>query len=576
MTALHVIQNADVRTMDASGRRAEAVAWRDGKIVAVGTRAEVAGPEATVWDAGGATVLPGFVDAHHHAFLATLMDGGVRLRPPGVCTIADLQRALSAASAQLPPGAWLVASEWDEALLAERRAPTRRELDDAVPDRPLLAFHYSCHRALANSRALEAAGIDKHTPDPSGGLISRGPDGLPDGLLIERGMSRVEIAARANHTPEQANDFFARLAQHHDALLAAGITRIADAAVPADLMVLYREAARRGFLRVPTVMMPVSARGTFEAPWDVLEGPVTGEEEGLLTVGALKLIFDGAPVCAMCVGWRQMAGAVVNTLAMGLRQRSFDSMRTMSSARLRFGRDGVRTGINIYRREEARAVIRAATERGFAVATHAIGNDAIDIAVSAYEATGSAVSRIRAPRIEHAVFLSRPLVARMANAGVLVVAQPHFLALPAMGTAARIPGIANTALRWLLDAKIKVAGSSDYPVASFDPLDGIRSAVHRRTLRGHVNEPEQRIALDEALTMYTRTSAEACGALDRCGTLEAGKRADIVVLDGPLASDLKSVRVRATVLGGDVAFGQISSRASAPRENREPSADRGP
>ncbi|WP_394839716.1 amidohydrolase [Pendulispora rubella] len=560
MTALHVIQNADVRTMDASGRRADAVAWRDGKIVAVGTLAEVTSADATIWDAGGATVLPGFVDAHHHAFLATLMDGGVQLRPPAVRTIGDLQRALAAASAQLPPGEWLLGQGWDESVLVERRAPTRRELDDAVPDRPLLAFHYSCHRALANSRALEAAGIDKHTPDPSGGLISRGRDGVPDGLLIERGISRVEIAARVPHTEAQAEDFFARLGQHHGALLAAGITRIADAAVPADLMVLYREAARRGFLRVPTVMMPVSARGTFEEPWDVLDGPVTGEEEGLLTVGALKLIFDGAPVCAMCVGWRQMAGALVNTLAMGLRQRSFDSMRTMTSARLRFGRTGVRTGINIYRREEARAIIRAATERGFAVATHAIGNDAVDIAVSAYEATGSALSRKRAPRIEHAVFLSRDLVARMADAGVLVVAQPHFLSLPAMSTAARIPGLANTALRWLLDAKIKVAGSSDYPVASFDPLDGIRSAVQRRTGGGHVHEPDQRIDLDEALTMYTRTAAEACGALDRCGTLEAGKRADIVVLDGPLAAAdrLQSARVRATVLGGEVVFGELS------------------
>ena len=571
--------------MDASGRRAEAVAWRDGKIVAVGTRAEVASADATIWDAGGATVLPGFVDAHHHAFLGMLMAGDVRLGPPAVRTIEDLQRALSAAAAQLPPGAWLVAQGWDEALLAERRAPTRQELDDAVPDRPLMAFHYSCHRALANSRALELAGIDKNTPDPSGGLISRGPGGVPDGLLIERGMSRLEVAARSKPlVTEEEEPFFARLAQHHRALVAAGITRIADAAVPADLMVLYREAARRGFLTVPTVMMPVSARGTLEEPWDVLDGPVTGEavEDGaLLTVGPLKLVFDGAPVCAMCLNWWQLAGGLVNMLAMALRQRSLDPVRTMGSTGPRLGPKGVRTGINIYRREEARAVIRAAADRGFAVATHAIGNDAVDMAVSAYEATGGALSRGgRAPRIEHAVFLSRPLVKRIADAGIMVVAQPHFLALPAMSTAARIPGLANTALRWLLDAKVKVAGSSDYPVASFEPLEGIRSAVHRRTPRGHVHESEQCIELDEALAMYTRTAAEACGALDRCGTLEAGKRADLVVLDGPLTPALKSARVRATVLGGEVVFGQLeaslSSPTSAPRESREPSAGRDP
>src|SRR5437868_2071216 len=117
-----------------------------------------------------------------------------------------------------------------------------------------MAMHYSCHRALANSAALTAAGIDKHTPDPSGGVISRGRSGVPDGLLVERGMSRVESLARANLVARDAEGFLARLARHHRALAAAGITRVVDATVPADLAALYREASRRGLLTVPTVM----------------------------------------------------------------------------------------------------------------------------------------------------------------------------------------------------------------------------------------------------------------------------------------------------------------------------------
>ena len=156
MLPSQVVLHADVRVMDSANTRAEAVAWRDGRLLAVGTQAEVehaAGSEAQVWDAAGATVLPGFIDAHHHPALAALYNGLVRLAPPAVTDIASLQATLAAAASKLEPGRWLVAMDWDEMRLAERRPPTRAELDEAVPDRPLMALHYGCHRAVANSRA---------------------------------------------------------------------------------------------------------------------------------------------------------------------------------------------------------------------------------------------------------------------------------------------------------------------------------------------------------------------------------------------------------------------------------------
>lgn len=323
-----VVVNADVRVMDPGGARADALALRDGRILAVGAREEIlllAGAEAATWDAGGATLLPGFIDAHHHACLDALYGGRVRLAPPLVTDIASLQAALRDAARSLPPDRWLVATNWDELLLAERRPPTLEELDDAVPDHPLMALHYSCHRALANSRALTLAGIGRSSPDPSGGVISRGKGGRPDGLLLERGMSRVESLARASLARTDAEGFFARLGAHHRALAAVGITRIVDAAVPADLAALYAEAARRGLLVVPTVMMPVSGHGYFEAPWDALGGPVTGAGEGMLVTGPLKLVFDGAPGCAMCLDWWQVAGVVVASWARALRDGSLDS-----------------------------------------------------------------------------------------------------------------------------------------------------------------------------------------------------------------------------------------------------------
>ncbi len=547
--------------MDTAETRAEAIAWNDGRIVAVGTRDAVvraAGEGAETVDADRATVLPGFVDAHHHPSIVAMYGGLVRLTPPRVVDIASLQKTLAEAAATLPAGEWLVAMEWDEMLLAERRPPTRAELDDAVPDHPLLAFHYSCHRALANGRALALAEIDRATPDPSGGTISRGPRGVPDGLLIERGMSRVEMLARASLLARDAEGFFERLGRHHHALAAVGITRLVDATVPGDVAALYREAERRGLLLIPTVMMPVSTRGYLETPWDVLDGPTTEDGDGLLINGPLKLVFDGAPGCAMCLGWWQTAGTFMRSWAMALAQRSLDPLRATMSLDPRIGRK-IRTGIHIYARGEAHAIVHAAASRGFQLATHAIGNDAVDVALGAYETAGAALGRAGIPRIEHATFLDRELVARIAGVGAAVVAQPYFLGLPAFGSAPSIPGLRMSALRWLLDGGVKVAGSSDHPVAGFDPLDGVRAAVGRVTRRGHVHEPDQAVTLDEALAMYTRTAAEVSGAGARAGTLEVGKRADLVVLSGPLASlrDLETARVRATIVGGTTLFGDV-------------------
>ncbi len=563
LSRTHLVFNADVRSMALDARPADALAWRDGVIVAVGSQAEVAiaaantGAEVAAVDVGGATVLPGFIDAHQHPSYVVLYGGRTRLTPPGVTDIASLQRALAAAACTLAPGQWLVAAEWNEALLKERRPPTRAELDDAVPDRPVAALDYSCHRMVANSRALELAGIDKSSPDPSGGLIVRGPGGLPNGLLIERGISRVESLARASVIAADAEGFLARLAELHRQYCAVGVTRIVDAAVPPDLAQLYRSAASRGLLTVPTVMMPVSVTGYFETPWDALDGPLTGTTEGLLTTGPIKLVFDGGQACSLCMSWWQTAGATLRSFALSVRQASFEPLRIMLALQPRLG-TSVRTGISMYRREEALKIVQAVLDRGFAVAVHAMGNDAVDIALSTFEAMGGALHRSGRPRIEHGTFVDRGLVERLAGSGAAVVVQPDFLRLPLYGSVVPIPGMPFFPVRWMLDAGVLVAGSSDFPGGAFDPLDAVRSAVARRTVHGDVFEKEQRIDLHEALMLYTRSAAAAVGCLDRCGTLEKGKRADIVLLDQGLSpASLSTVRVKATVLGGDVAYGAL-------------------
>ncbi len=541
--------------MATRGDRAEALVIRDGRVAFVGqaTRArEEAGPLAEHWDFRSATVLPGFIDAHQHPVITALYGAKTSLRPPRVRTIADVIAALADAAERTPQDGVVVATEWDELELAERRPPTLEEVDRAVPNHPLFALHYTCHRALVNSRMLERCGITRATKDPAGGLVSRGRGGAPDGVLIERAMSPAETIARRYLVAHDADAFFERLGRYHERLLAHGITYVVDATVPFELEAIYAEADRLGHVVVPTLLLPTSATGWLEAPWDLLERARAQREIGPnLERGPCKLVFDGAPACSMCLTPAQAAGTFLRTVVMSIRQRSLDALRASLSVRPELGWR-IRSGVRIVQPSEALDVARAARDRDEALAIHAIGNAAVELALSTHEARGP--SSHFPLRIEHATFLSHELAQRIAKRNVAVVAQPHFIGLPAFSSAPSVPGMRITPLAWLMDAGVAVAGSSDGPVSGIDPLDGIRGAVFRKTTRGAILEEDQCIDLDRAVEMYTRGAAEVVGSAATRGSLEPGKRADLVVLDRPLdTSTLGEVRVQATVLEGRVA-----------------------
>jgi hypothetical protein len=248
----------------------------------------------------------------------------------------------------------------------------------------------------------------------------------------------------------------------------------------------------------------------------------------------------------------------LSTWALCIRRGSLDPLRASLSTKPRLGWK-VRTGLHLYKHDEAREVVAAALARGFSVASHAIGNEAVARVLTLYEELGGSLGRTAAPRLEHATFVDRGLVARIRDLGLAVVVQPHFLALPAFANAPSVPGLPFAPARAFLDAGVLLAGSSDAPVAGFDPLDGIRSAVSRRTSGGHALGPDQRVTMDEAIAMYTRNGAKAAACFEECGSLEVGKRADLVLLDRPLRSeeDLASVSTRATVIGGVVRHGSL-------------------
>jgi predicted amidohydrolase YtcJ len=550
---MQVYVDGIVRTCTGPGITAEAIAIEDGKIVAVGTRAEVlarAGANAEAVSLEGRALLPGFIDAHHHLTLFALLYGAVECSPSLAKDIPTLCARLAAEAKRLPPGAWVVGHGYHELELAEGRHPAREELDAACPDHPVFLYHYSCHEGLASTRALELAGIDRETPDPPAGRIERDRNRLPTGRLVETAISAVETRARADRI-KRDDGLVGRIIRAQEGLFAAGITRICDPTVPSDLAAVYRAARATGEFVLPVVMMPVSDAGYLVPPFDCLETVRTGEGPEDLRVGPLKVFMDGANNCALCISPLQLVSSVAATIGRVLTRRSLAPIRLAGQTQLRFENGALHAGILFLPPPRIRELVARANERGITLAIHAEGNEAVSIAAEAITASGSR------HRIEHCTFLTQENVAQLRDGGITAVVQPCFTRLPAIDDVPVLPGMTMLPLRSMLDAGIRIAGSSDAPVTTYDVLAAARAATERTTSSGRPIFPEQSVTVEEVITMYTREAAAACGCLDVTGTLEEGKRADLVVLSkDPCAPDarLDEVRVERTVLKGRTVF----------------------
>lgn len=557
---MKVLFNGNIETMVSGAGSAEAIAFDAGRIVAVGSRAQVdavAGANAQRTDLDGRTVLPGLIDAHHHFSGGVLRPAAIEVGPGRVSDMEGLVTRLREGALLRMRDAWVVAHGYDELALAERRHPLRADLDRACPDRPLLLGHYSWHEGVVNSRALELLGMHKGMPDPPAGVIERGRDGEPTGRVVETAFSMAVAAADDGHA-DRPGDFVRYLRQYEDELFAQGITRVCDPAVSPSLEALYRQVHASGALRMPIVMLPVSPSGHLCPPWDRLDGSVTGEGPETLRVGPLKIFLDGATRCSMCLTIPQLIVSIVKSIAAQVRTRSFSSA-TLSSTKdmgLRLG-PGLKLhmGVQYFGDDELHRLVRAACDRGFSIAIHALGNGAVDQAVRAIETIRSIHNDVPAPRIEHATIMDHEAVARAAGIGATLVTQPQFLELPIFDAMPAPPGMWFLGHRAMLDAGVHLAGGSDAPVTTYEPFVAMRSAVHRRSGKGQIIQGDQAIEPSEVLAMFTREAARALGALDVTGTLEVGKRADLIVLsERPGADNLERVRVQQTVLAGETVY----------------------
>lgn len=495
--ALTLFLNGAIRTMDPVRPLAGALAVRDGRVLAVGDPDGVLRlrtGETEVVDLGERTVLPGFVDPHNHFSVGALEGFWADCRTPPLRAIAEIQAALRAAAVAAPPGEWLRGYGYHHASLAERRHPTRHDLDEAVPDRPAFLLHFSHHQGVANSRALATTGITRATPDPPGGEIGRDKSGEPTGLLFERAMSRVERASREGWE-RRFPDVVAAACRR---FAAVGITTVQDAAVGPAMERRYRDAERAGVLGIRVERMAVSPAGWFEPPRE------RACEEG--AGGCLKLFVDGGYRCAM---------------------------------RLRREGREVTSGFLFYRREELADLLVTAWRAGWRrITCHAIGNLGIETCVGAIEdALRREPSGAGRVRMDHAMFLDRDLIGRITALGIWLVGQPSFVYDLGAGPARAGGELLVRPFGSIRAAGIPQAFSSDFPCGTLAPLVGIYAAATRRARSGEAGDPEEAVPVEAALEAYTIGAARAAGLGDECGSLAVGKRADLVVLSGdPLST----------------------------------------
>ena len=541
-----LLVNANVRTMDPARPRAAAVAVAGGRVAGVGdSAAEVTGgaPAGNVIDLKGATLVPGFHDAHNHmaGFGLSLTEADLRAG-----TLAEVYARVAERAAVTPAGEWIIGAGYDQTRTGAH--PDRDALDRVAPAHRVWLKHASSHMCVVNSLVLRDLGIESAAPPVDGGRVAADAAGRPTGLLEERAQELVGVLTR----PYPLAVLTGAVAAAGERYLREGLTSVTEAGVgggwiglsPVDLAA-YVAAREQGQLPVRVELMVISdAFHPLAAhPADGIEAGIdlglrTGFGDDWLRLGPMKIFTDGS--------------LVGRTAAM---TAPYDG-------------DGAGSGNCGYLQGDAgrlTAAIIAAHRAGWRVAAHAIGDRAIDLALDAFEA---AASRYPRPdprhRIEHFAASRPDQVARAAALGVIPVGQGRFATELGDGMLASVgPGRHRWLYRQrsLLDAGIVLAGSSDRPVVAGAPLLAIHDMVNRRTATGAAFNPGEAVTADEALRAYTWGSAYASKAERVKGSLEAGKLADFAVLsEDPVAvspARIAGLEVIATVVGGELRYSAL-------------------
>ena len=533
-----ILWNGKVVTLDSADTLAAAVALKNGRIIAVGDDEEIkkdAGPAVQLIDLKGKTVLPGFIDSHTHLGPSAVsfryyVDG----RCPPNKSVADILERIRDKARNSPEGEWIVANMnvFTDRKLAEKRYPTRKELDSVAPRHPVLLLA-SAHTQIVNTRALELAGIGKNSPDPSGGKIEKDEaTGEPTGVLRE-GRKLLPLPPISY---EQLKESLRRTIPEY--WVKQGFTT-ACTFVDGPELRIYQDLLHEGSLPVRIQAMPLDDLHRHE----LLESLMTlGIKPGLgddwFKIGGLKIYTDGA--------------------FKGLSAATYEPYLNLPA----------KDYCGIFRRDPRtlNEIVLRAHGAGQSICVHAIGDKAQDMALDAYQNALEVQPRPHRHRVEHLgnIMTSPERIQRAKDLGLLPITTIEWLFAYGdfiefyLGPARKKQSFL---LRSMLDAGLRVANASDCRGAeplSINPFFSIWCAVTRQTFFGQRLIPEEAISVKEALRMYTTDAAYAGFEEDRKGSIEPGKLADLVVIDRDILTipedQIKDIKVEMTLIHGKVVY----------------------
>lgn len=521
-------------TMDGdSPQTVEAVVTNGDRITFVGPEKQArkaAGKDAAVHDLKGATLLPGFIDAHSHFTVATMSAGGLDLRDKALGPVTDIAGVSAAIHNHLArnpanPDRWITVWQFDHETLAEKRYITRAELDVIAPDRPLVVLHVSLHGAVANSAALKAAGIDESTPVPPGGMILRDDAGKLNGVLLEKAMFLM-LAKMPQPTAEQK---LAALDAAQNAYFAEGYTHAQDGAtLPPDVAFLTSPQARER-LKIDLALLPFSTG---------LDGLLAqpdlkfGSYQGHVKLQGIKFVLDGSV--------QSRTGFFTRDYKRGSPEGHHPWH-----------------GEPILSEEEFIAQARKVHDRGWQLFVHANGDAAIDMAIKGFDTLGIKAADDRRPIVIHSQFQRRDQLGAYKRIGV----GPAYFSnhtwywadVHRTNFAADVVDFISP-LRSARAAGLTPSNHSDYSVTPLDTRFMLWTSMARVSPTGVVSGPEERLNAYEALQALTTGPAWQIFEEDRKGRIKPGLLADFVILDkNPLTTpidDVKDIRVRETIKEG--------------------------
>jgi predicted amidohydrolase YtcJ len=548
-TADLVLLHGKILTVDANDFIAQAIAVRQGKIIAIGSDREIAalaGPSTQTIDLKGRTATPGLIDTHAH-----LAEGGVdelyAVSLSDATSVSDVIQRVQAAAAKLPPGQWVTGSGWDEGKLAERRYVFASDLDKAAPHNPVWLMQTTGHYGAANHQALQMAHIGALTKDPPAGTIDRDPRGVPTGVLKESAMDAVKKLIPPP-TPEQLRNGILRMI---DTMHREGMTAVKDPAIEQPVWDAYHALLEEKKLTVHVCVLwhagttLESARETLARIQTLPRPPHSLGDGNLLSCGA-KLFMDGS-------GGARTAWV-------------YDEWNLNSTGVVQGNR-----GYPVIEPETYRQMARLFHQAGINLGTHAIGDHAIDWVVDTY---AQVLKEKPTPGLRHSIIHAN-IPSDHAIATMLSLEKTYDAAYPEVepgftwwigdtyaGNFGPERSLRLNPLHTFQSHGIVWTGGSDYSVTPLPVRYGIWASVERETAKGvygsHPFGMAEAVDVHTALRSYTAWAARQLFLEDKIGSLELGKDADIAVWDKDMytipSEQLRNLRCQMTIYHGEVVY----------------------